>query len=221
MSHRSSELTGPPKKHDEGEGLWILSFSDMVLILMCFFLLMMSSMSPNKQRFEDIQDAATKDGAERKGSLKDIEKKVKRVIKAENLSEEASVEQTSQGLHIEFKNALVFDSGSSMMKPATIETVKILLKTIAQIGDNYHVVIEGHTDDSPVKGNLNYPSNWELSAARGFTLMRELYKMGVPETKVSVTAYAHTRPKVPYKGLRGKELVLARNANRRVVVFIE
>jgi chemotaxis protein MotB len=92
---------------------------------------------------------------------------------------------------------------------------------ISGINSQYHLVIEGHTDDVPLHHGGLYASNWELSAARGFSLMRWLQSLGVPETNMSVVAFAHTRPKVSLEGLTGEKLMKARALNRRVVVHIQ
>ena len=43
---------------------------------------------------------------------------------------------------------------------------------------------------------------------------------GIKEDHMSVHAYAHTRPKVPFAALKGAALEKARSANRRVVIRI-
>ena len=61
-----------------------------------------------------------------------------------------------------------------------------------------------------------------LASLDSVSLMRIFNKLGVSEKQVSVTAYAHTRPKVPYKGLKSKrKLKAARAENRRVVIRID
>mgnify|MGYP002628226275 CR=1 FL=1 len=44
---------------------------------------------------------------------------------------------------------------------------------------NYNVKIEGHTDNSPIRIE-QFPSNWELSAARAAEVARELVEAGSP-----------------------------------------
>ena len=56
--------------------------------------------------------------------------------------------------------------------------------------------IEGHTDNSPVESG-EWPSNWELSAARAINVLHYLADYGVDEKDFSVSGYADTRPKFP------------------------
>src|SRR5260370_108951 len=56
------------------------------------------------------------------------------------------------------------------------------------------VLMEGHTDAVPIH-NARCRSNWELSAARGVTMLELLtseYK--IPEQRLSVGGYAETIP---------------------------
>ena len=52
-------------------------------------------------------------------------------------------------------------------------------------------------------------------------MLNQFKKKGVSEKRLSVISYAHTRPKIAYKGKKGRKLRAARNANRRVVIRIE
>jgi len=82
--------------------------------------------------------------------------------------------------------------------------------------------VDGHTDDVPLSKKGKYKSNWELSTVRATnvaTLMME--KVGFNPERIAISGYADTRPKTSYvtnDGERksGKELQIARKANRRV-----
>ncbi len=211
----------PRGKVKKGEALWLMSFSDMALVLLCFFVLLISVMKPNKSKFENVKDGMQTDEQVKEKSLKSASKEIKKVIKEKKLNKAASVEYDAKGLHIEFKDGLLFEQGSSVTNQKFRKTVNDVLQTIASAGENYKLIIEGHTDDVPLASGGQYPSNWELAASRGVALLRSLEAMGVSESKMSVVSYAHTRPKIPYRNLSGSELRRARAANRRVVIWLE
>jgi chemotaxis protein MotB len=102
----------------------------------------------------------------------------------------------------------------------TAAPVAKVMQVISRAAGRYHLVIEGHTDDRPIKRGSLFPSNWELSSARGIALLRQFEQKGVKDGFVSVESFAHTRPKVALAGLNGAELEQARAANRRVVIRI-
>ena len=216
------EPTPERKSVKKSEALWLMSFSDMSLVLLCFFVLMLASMKPDKEKFKHIKEGMTAETPVKKtDSVKSVAKKIEKVISEKKLEKSASVTHDTNGLHIEFKDKLLFRSGSATLNTSVINTMKELMRVVATLNQDYHITIEGHTDDSPLKGSLRYPSNWELSASRGVSIMRQLALTGIKESRMSVEAFAHTRPRVPYTGLKGRDLQRARAANRRVVIRID
>ncbi|MBI2602152.1 MAG: flagellar motor protein MotB [Deltaproteobacteria bacterium] len=216
------ESPTPPKRVKKDQALWLFSFSDMSLSLLCFFVLLLTTMEPNKQKFDNVKSGMRKESVHGKeDSLDVLSKKIKQVIQEKTLTEAADVKFDRDGLHIEFKDGLLFQSGSADPNPQNEQVVVDVMSVIAGIGPQYRMVIEGHTDDVPLRPGGRFDSNWELSASRGFSLMRQFHTLGVPQDKVSVTSFAHTNPKVDIKGLKGAALQKARAANRRVVIWIE
>jgi flagellar motor protein MotB len=205
-----------------GDGLWLMSFSDMSLTLMTFFLLMVSTMKPANEKFQNM-----KDGMNAKVDLKKIESlqklahRIEKVIKEKKLEKSTEVKYDSDGIHLEFKDGLLFESGSATTNPTSQEIVGKVLGVIATMAPRYRMKIEGHTDDLAPKKNARFETNWELGAARGFSLMRQFNALGVSEKNISVVSYAHTQPKIAFVDLTGPELKKARDANRRVVIWIE
>ncbi len=56
--------------------------------------------------------------------------------------------------------------------------------------------IDGHTNQEPVKPRL-YATDWDLSAARAVTVLRRLNEQGgVPQVRLSLSAFGHEKPLV-------------------------
>lgn len=55
------------------------------------------------------------------------------------------------------------------------------------------VVVEGHSDSTPI-GNRRFPSNWELSGGRAASVVRRLIDLGLPPDRLSAVGFADTRP---------------------------
>jgi chemotaxis protein MotB len=56
--------------------------------------------------------------------------------------------------------------------------------------------IDGHTNQEPVQPRL-YATDWDLSAARAVTVLRRLNEQGgVPQDRLSLSAFGHERPLV-------------------------
>lgn len=208
-------------KAEMGEGLWLMSFSDMSLILMSFFVLQLSYSTPDKRKYENVAESIAESKSNKpKQNLKSIEKSLSAVIKDKKLDKVAEVKSNVNGLAIELKDQILFDSGAAAVNGKNARTLDSVMQIIAKTPGTYKIVIEGHTDDVPVKKGP-YGSNWGLSAARGIALLESFKARGVPEERISVVALAQTRPKVDTTGRKGEELKKARAANRRVVIRIE
>lgn len=76
------------------------------------------------------------------------------------------------------------------------------------------IMVEGHTDPTPLSGGGRYPSNWELSAARAAAVVRALISQGFPPQRLAAVGYADTRPLTPHNDPES----LARN--RRVTLSL-
>jgi|LauGreDrversion4_2_1035121.scaffolds.fasta_scaffold12193_4 chemotaxis protein MotB len=231
-SSSSSEgsFVAPRKKSrvHKGEGLWLMSFSDMSLILMSFFVLQLAYSTPDKHKYDNLSSAIKEQNTNKDPNakevpivnLKTLSDKIRNLIKQKNLDSVASVNSDIMGLSIEFRDQLIFNPGSSELNPVAKQQVGVVLEAIATAPGEYRLIFEGHTDDVPV-GKGRYSSNWELSSSRGIALVNTFKARGVNENRMTVHAYAHTRPKVSTKGLTGEALKRARSINRRVVVRIE
>ena len=73
--------------------------------------------------------------------------------------------------------------------------------------------IAGHTDNKPIK-SARFPSNWELSTARGVAVTRFLAANGVPETRLSAAGYADTQP------VASNDTPEGRAQNRRIEIVL-
>jgi chemotaxis protein MotB len=204
----------------KGEGLWLMSFSDMSLILMSFFILQLAFSSPDRRKYDNLSSAISKSENKKEDNLQAISEKVRRVIKAKNLEEVAEVTYDVNGLAVEFRDKSLFAAGSAAHNPRTAPVVNEIMKVLATAPADYKLVFEGHTDDMPISGK-KFSSNWELSAARGIALLNDFKGRGVAEARMAVRAFAQTKPKVPLSGLKGNALSNARAANRRVVIRLE
>jgi chemotaxis protein MotB len=219
-THPPPPLFKRKSKVKKGEGLWLMSFSDMSLILMSFFILQLAFSSPDRRKYDNLSSAIKKSDDKKPENLQTISDKVRRVIKAKNLEKVAEVNYDVNGLAVEFKDKSLFSPGSSTPDPKTAPVVNEIMKVLAEAPPDYKLIFEGHTDDVPISG-MKYRSNWELSAARGIALLGDFKSRGVGESRMSIRAYAQTRPKVSLNGLKGDTLKAARAANRRVVIRLE
>jgi chemotaxis protein MotB len=75
------------------------------------------------------------------------------------------------------------------------------------------VRVEGYTDDRPIN-TYQFPSNWELSAARAASVVHLFVGDGIPPERLAMIGYGEFRPIADNATQEG------RNANRRVLLII-
>ena len=217
-----SEKFKKKKGIKKSESLWLMSFSDLSLVMLCFFILLVSMMEMKKRDFDHFKQGFEPDKVEQAthdSMFNKTAKEIAEVIRKKKIDKLAEVYTKPSGVYIEFKEKVLFEPAKTELSKAKGNLVDSVLKAVAKIGGGYQIVVEGHSDDQPYGKSEN--ENWELSSERAIAILRKLTEMGVKEERVSVSAYAHTRPKITYVGLRGKALIDARRENRRVGVWLK
>ncbi|HJN77688.1 MAG TPA: OmpA family protein [Myxococcota bacterium] len=124
-----------------------------------------------------------------------------------------------RGLHqtiVTLPGATMFAPGSTRLRSES-EMVMDLLSTALNLHLETHVLVIGHTDDTPISGRLKrqYPSNLELSAARAAAVVRSFVSdWGVSPHRFTAAGRGEWRPIVDNATAEGREI------NRRVEVVI-
>jgi chemotaxis protein MotB len=207
--------------------MWELTFSDMLTLLLTFFVFIISVSSFEAikyKRFWEPGDALKPPDKEATQSFKF---ELIKGIKLPRLSTEADqllteiettfTDSSFQGMDVYYdehkislmvSEQLSFDGGDSKLKK---DIEPMLLKIIEPINKSkFDVNIEGHTDNLTGK-NID---NMKLSLNRALSVARFLIANGVIKEKVSVSGYGPYRPIGDNKSLEG------RMSNRRVEVNI-
>lgn len=199
---------------------WLVSYADLMTLLFGFFVLMYSFASKeNKSEFIKVKkELARQFGGqyiEKENQLKkdldDMFLKNKEQLQGVGLS------SFDEGLLISFQTKALFEVGSADLQKGFIPKLTMLVDVIKVQLDDYDLVIEGHTDDSPIS-SLKFPSNWELSAGRAASVARFLEEHGFERGTMKVLGYADTQPLLPNKDETGKPIPDNRAQNRRVVI---
>jgi len=100
-----------------------------------------------------------------------LKEKIDSVIAAEKLTDQVKTVVDEEGLKMELKNALLFDSGQADITPTGRATIDQVGKLLPSIDPRYQIAIEGHTDDVRIHTG-RFDSNWELSSARAINVLK-------------------------------------------------
>lgn len=205
---------------DEGEGNWLVSYADMMTLLVGFFVLLFSFSKIDASKFEQIKKETTKTfGGEYVVPFENVSKTLKDVVKDKGLSDQVFINATDDGIEIVFRGALFFDSGSSTLRQQAVDLLGNLVPTIIENAKDFGIVIEGHTDNRPIVGGV-FPSNWELSSVRACSVLRFFLDKGFDQNKIKAIGWGDRKPVVPNEDPQGNPILENQSQNRRVVVKI-
>ena len=121
------------------------------------------------------------------------------------------VTQSKRGIAVEISDSVLFPTGSADLQRNSIEALRAVADVIKN-SDNL-IQIEGNTDNQPI-ASPQFPSNWELSAARAASVVRLFVQAGVAPQRLVAIGYGEYRPQ------DSNDTVDGRARNRRVTVNI-
>lgn len=123
-----------------------------------------------------------------------------------------SIQMGRDGLVISLREAGFFDSGSAVLRPETLPTLRQIAGSLSHAP--YDLRVEGHTDNVPIH-TAEFDSNWELSSARATRVARLFLEFqAIPADRLSAAGYAEFHPVAPNDTPQG------RAANRRVDLVV-
>jgi chemotaxis protein MotB len=128
-------------------------------------------------------------------------------------SDELSVYTKDGNVYVSLQEKLLFKSGSAVVDPKGKEALKSLAQVLNSTKD-ITVLIEGHTDNVPIKTKL-FQDNWDLSTARATSIVRILTKdNGFDPNRITATGRSEFHPGKPNDTVEG------RAGNRRTEVIL-
>jgi chemotaxis protein MotB len=212
------------KKDDAGvKGDWIVTYSDMVTLLLCFFVALFdaSEIEPGQMAVllsalanqgmgaqaggETLSQGKSADLGNTVNSLPSLLKgyllapalkKAVSIFSPEIKSKIAKITNDERGLVITLAADAFFAPASARIN---IEETQNILIRVAGFLDAEDLKgrkfrIEGHTDSVPIDPAGPWQSNWHLSGMRAIAVLNYLTAFGVDESRFQVAGFADTMP---------------------------
>jgi len=123
----------------------------------------------------------------------------------------AEIKSDANWINIVLKSGLLFPSGSDTLNDESQPLMEEVAKHLN--GNLQLILVHGHTDNIPISTG-KFPSNWELSSARGVAVVRKFQTLLVQPNRMSVEGHGE------YKPVASNNTVEGRKENRRVVISI-
>ncbi len=207
LDHDTRQALAPPGQGDDEGESWLMSYLDVLTLLITLFVLLLSmaSLAPGDGE-EEISAPALQVALAVGEGLKPRHAGLQPRFQGLGM-DGVSVERTHQGLTLRIEDRLLFDSGRARVTEGGRQVLSRLAERLAELGGE--ISVEGHTDSLPI-ATARFPSNWELSTGRASAVVRALAEAGIARDRLRAIGYADTRPLATNDDAEG------RAANRRV-----
>jgi chemotaxis protein MotB len=231
------------QRQSDNHDRWLVSYADFITLLFAFFVVMyaLSSVSDGKYRVLSVSlvnafgsnkaveqiapvaqpfplDLASRKvnksiamQAKQREQMRGMAQDILKVMDSLVHDGQVRVTQSNRGISVEINASLLFASGQAQLRPESERALQQVARVLAN--SEQGIQVEGYTDDTPISTS-QFPSNWELSAARASSVVRLFSANGVAEPRLSVIGFGANRPVTPNESAEG------RARNRRVTVMI-
>src|SRR5438132_822868 len=111
-------------------------------------------------------------------------------------NQDAPIVAREDRLQMALPDDVLFSTGEGDLK----DQDQFVLHSIASAVKHsaYTVLIEGHTDNQPLKPGSRYASNWELSLGRAMSVVNYLVQFeGMAPERLGVAAFGEYHPRMP------------------------
>ena len=211
------------KKNKVDINQWLLTYSDMVTLLLTFFIVLLSMSTVNMNLFEALKQGLRSDiiGTEKQITpLAEIKLDLDSLLEEEKEIGLVSINLNKDGLIMQFASSAFYQSGKAQVNDAARKIINKVIAAMKKINYyKFNVDIEGHTDDVPINTN-EFPSNWELSVSRASNIVKYLISEGIEADRLKAAGYADTKPVVSNLDSLGTPIYENRAKNRRIVIKI-
>ncbi len=228
----------PGKKAPPPEGApeWMVTFGDMMSLLLVFFISLVSMSEMKRERFEQAAQSLRKAFGGFKGGIgtmpietTDSNTLIQKILDELETAEfkdnkgdsdelgirgkDFRVTNIRDGMKIDVGGKIAFDRFSAEMKPEARELVS---KTAQQLrGYNTRILVRGHATREPLPKDSPFKNARELSFARAMAVVRELEASGVRPIRIIPMAVGDAEPFVRQAYTEDR-----RALNRRVEILV-
>ena len=226
--------------HDQAGMLrWLLTYADMITLLMAFFIMLYSMSVLNLAKFRQVAFSIRSGfggvvpgqgqsplGTSGQFSIKPTAlvgdtagvpwrmiSQLKEFMKARKLSDRLRIYADERGLVISLlSDKVLFEVGKADIREEAKPVLDKIAGIIASVPNQ--ATVEGHTCDLPIH-TAQFPSNWELSTARATNVERYFIESKhIAPGRLSAAGYANHRGVVPNDSPKHRMM------NRRVDIVI-
>lgn len=183
---------------------WLLSYADIITMLLCFFVLFFSfEKEKTSGEFQDVMSFIREELGLKNMPVSSM-KNVKELIKARfgdeklvtgleklNVTNNVKILNYANYVAIEFPQGNMFESGSEFLNSDGKSQIMPVISSLKNYQNKLNINIVAYTDPSPVNTNIRTPRWWknnrELSVQRALNVQQLFLKNGFDENSVFIS----------------------------------
>ena len=212
---------------------WLLTYADMITLLLALFIILFAISNISYVKFQRFArqvaggfsstssvnnppnggTTGNEKGRSDEANMSEAKAKLDQYIARQHLQSKVQTRIDRQGLIVTLlSDKAYYSSGSAELRPETKQLLDVVAGQLTNVRNE--VRVEGSTDNVPI-ATAEYPTNWELSAARSTGVTRYLVEHSrISPTRISFAGYGQFRPKY------ANDSDAHRMQNRRVDIVI-
>lgn len=187
--------------------LWAVTYGDLMSYLMILFLVLFSfsiaksdkakarkyeeSISNIQKAFGGKVDQKRIEVAKAKENEESVVSKLQETVQTESLQKFVQLQISEKKVKLVLTEGILFDSGRAELKDNAKKVLLTLIDELKKLPND--VIIEGHTDNVPIKSG-RYSTNWELSMARAYSVIEFMEENGISSRHLAGIGYGENRP---------------------------
>ena len=204
--------------NEEVEEIWLISYADLMTLLVAFFALLLSFSKIDSAAFEKVKKETSESfGSKYEIPYENVVQSLKDKVTKLGLKEKVKIEQNDSGVTVTFLGSLFFKSGKTEITQEGLGILNQVVLVIQEQASDFDIHIEGHTDNRPISQGL-IKSNWDLSSLRAGSVASEFERVGVDHKKIKILGLGDTQPIKPNQDSVGNPILENQAQNRRVVI---
>ncbi len=233
MAQYNRNRGGKQDQRRGGAPAWMVTYGDLMSLLLTFFVLLLSFSSITEEKFEEAllslrdalgimpqslsivsieQEAQTHPRPPR--SIERVAREMQRRLQVLGRDHDVDLEYDEGGIKVNLPSQILFESARAEVRPEAYDVLDTLAEVLEDLPDSTFEV-RGHTDSRPLLSSAVFEDNHDLSYGRAKSVTTYLTEMGgVPLEQFEIVALGPAQP------VASNETEEGRLRNRRVELQI-
>ena len=218
---------------------WVVTFGDMMSLLLCFFVLLLSFSVISEEEFSQAAasirsafgmlplqmalvpiemqpEAGHEARKERTEDVEDVARHIRQRLQKLGMQRDVEVSYDRDGgIKISLPDTVLFESGQARLVPEAYPVLNEMAVLLSDMAAGAFIEVRGHTDDRPVAETNGFRDNFDLSYQRAYAVARQLLQAGsLPRDQLEIVAVGSAEP------IATNTTEAGRSANRRVDIHV-